>query len=59
VLAGLAARLGAPAKGLLQRATILLHAAETGRVLLARRSQALDYLQQLAPRALMLVYRTV
>lgn len=56
VLAGMAERLGATGSGLIGRATLLLHAAETGRVLLARRSQALDYLQQLAPRALMLVY---
>lgn len=56
VLAGLAARLGAKSADLVNRATILLHAAETGRVLLARRSETLDYLQQLAPRAQMLVY---
>lgn len=56
VLAGLAERLGATGADLIARATILLHAAETGRVLLARRSEALDYLQQLAPRTQMLVY---
>lgn len=56
VLAGMAERLGANGSNLIARATLLLHAAETGRVLLARRSQALDYLQQLAPRAQMLVY---
>jgi hypothetical protein len=56
MLAGLAERLGAQGARLIERATILLHAAETGRVLLARHSQALDCLQQLAPRAQMLVY---
>ena len=57
VLAGLAARLGANGERLLQRATVLLHAAETGRVLLARHCAELDYLQQLAPRAQMLLYQ--
>jgi hypothetical protein len=56
ILAGMAERLGAEGRSLVARATLLLHAAETGRVLLARRSQALDCLQQLAPRAQMLLY---
>lgn len=59
VLAGLAARLGAKSDRLLQRANLLLHAAETGRVLLARRCDELDLLQQLAPRAQMLLYQRV
>jgi hypothetical protein len=59
VLAGVAARLGARGERLPQRATVLLHAAETGRVLLARRCDELDYLQQLAPRAQMLLYRPI
>jgi hypothetical protein len=59
MLAGLAERLGTDGARLIERATLLLHAAETGRVLLARRSKALDCLQQLAPRAQMLVYDPV
>jgi hypothetical protein len=56
MLAGLAERLGAQGRNLIERATLMLQAAETGRVLLARRSQALVFMQQLAPRAQLLLY---
>lgn len=59
MLAGLAARLGGRAHGaaLLNDATLLLHAEETGRVLLTGNVEDFDLLQQLAPSARILLYR--
>lgn len=61
MLAGLATRLTARAHTpeLLNDALLLLHAAETGRVLLTRNVSDFDFLQQLAPWARVLVYRRV
>jgi predicted nucleic acid-binding protein len=59
MLAGLAARLTgrAAAQALLNDSLILLHAAETGCVLLTRNVMDFDVLQQLAPQTQVLLYR--
>ena len=59
MLAGLAARLvgRAHSQALLNDALLLLHAGESGRVLLTRNIDDLDRLQQLAPRSQVLFYR--
>ena len=61
MLAGLAARLTSRVHGpeLLNDALMLLHAEETGRILLTRNIEDFDYLQQLAPTTRILLYRQV
>lgn len=61
MLAGLAARAAGLAHGvgLLNDALLLLHAAESGCVLLTRNIADMDRLQQLAPHAAFLVYQRI
>jgi predicted nucleic acid-binding protein len=60
MLAGLAARLRAADSGpaLLNDALLLLHARETGRIVLTRNVRDFDVLQQLAPDTEVAFYRT-